>query len=358
MLWSQTPQIFINFLSFATVITIANWTLLLVGAAIVFFIQSDHKQPRTLRGFIRYCFPSEIVRTATCRSDAVLWVLNWLVGPFLITPFIVGSILCSTFAYSALTKAFGPHPQVAETTAVWVLVAIVVLIATDFATFYTHYLDHKIAALWEFHKVHHSAQFLTPITNKRNHPISKIFEDSGVVLVTGVVLGAFSYVLSMPIYENTVIGVDAYFVLNTLSFFHVRHSHIRLTYGRLEAVLMSPAQHQLHHSSEEPHLDKNFGLFLSVWDRWFGTLVSCRPDDTFRLGLTGDENRFYGSALRLYFVPLINVVKMALTGIRGLRTARQPEDLAPAHLDGRLAPLSASGPVAAGAVVAAAPGHG
>ena len=39
------------------------------------------------------------------------------------------------------------------------------------AIFVAHYLQHRVPVFWEFHKVHHSAQVLTPITLYRMHPI-------------------------------------------------------------------------------------------------------------------------------------------------------------------------------------------
>ena len=43
-----------------------------------------------------------------------------------------------------------------------------------------------------------------------------------------------------------------------------------LSYGpRLEHLLISPAQHQIHHSTDEAHYNKNFGSCLAIWD-YFG----------------------------------------------------------------------------------------
>jgi sterol desaturase/sphingolipid hydroxylase (fatty acid hydroxylase superfamily) len=292
-----------------------NWLLIGVGAAFVFFVRKDSDLPQTFSGFLRYCLPPDIIKARSCRVDAVCWVLNLLLGPFLIAPMILGGIFCATLSYGALTHLFGVHAQLPGSMPEWVLVAVAVTIMADFATFYTHYLDHKIAVLWEFHKVHHSAEFLTPITNKRFHPVEKIFDDSGVALAVGGLLGVFSYIFSMPLYENTIIGVDAYFLLNTLSFFHLRHSHINLSYGRFEKWLLSPAQHQLHHSREERHLDKNIGLFFSVWDRWFGTFAYSEPRGSFQLGLSSHEIVTYRSVFQIFTTPFINVGKMTLRNL-------------------------------------------
>ena len=63
-----------------------------------------------------------------------------------------------------------------------------------------------------------------------------------------------------------VLGVNAVaFVLN-LAGSNLRHSHLWISFGPLEWLLMSPAQHQLHHSLETSGHGVNYGSFLSLWD--------------------------------------------------------------------------------------------
>jgi len=37
-------------------------------------------------------------------------------------------------------------------------------------------------------------------------------------------------------------------------------------------VLQSPAHHQIHHSTDPAHFNRNLGSFLAIWDWMFGTL--------------------------------------------------------------------------------------
>jgi sterol desaturase/sphingolipid hydroxylase (fatty acid hydroxylase superfamily) len=295
---------------------VLGWVMIVIGAALNFVVRTDHGKPKTLRGFLEYLLPPELVKVRSCRVDAFYYVINRLGFQSLAAPIIFGNIVGSTLTYQALTSAFGPHPQRPASLPIWIGVAIIVTIGIDFATFYTHYLDHKIAVMWEFHKVHHSPEFLTPITNRRFHPIQELFDNTGEVLFGGVLIGVFSYAFSMPIFTDTVIGVDAYYLLNVMSFHHLRHSHVNLSYGPLEAWILSPAQHQLHHSQEGRHWDKNFGLFLAVWDRMFGTLLYAEPLGSFRLGLPEADSHGYDSVWQMYTTPFINVWKMAQARIR------------------------------------------
>jgi sterol desaturase/sphingolipid hydroxylase (fatty acid hydroxylase superfamily) len=330
MIWPLMTNVLTHFVSFAFVVTMATWVSLLVGSVLTFIIRTDHGQPRTFRGFMAFFLPAEIIRRKSCRIDAVFWVFNRITTPLIMAPLLVGGAFCSALTYRALSSTLGVHPQHPQSWLVWTCVAVVVTLAADFATFYTHWLDHKITVMWEFHKVHHAADFLIPITNKRFHPVQQVFDNGGVAVITGVAMGAFAYFFSMPIYDNTVIGIDTYFLVNALSFYHLRHSHIPMAYGRLEKWLLSPAQHQLHHSREDRHWDKNFGLFLSVWDRMFGTLLYSEPPGSYQLGLPNNEGRAFQSVWQLYVTPFTNIWRL-----RNKQSAAQPR---PDAADGPVMP--------------------
>lgn len=56
----------------------------------------------------------------------------------------------------------------------WTVLALGTLLAAlvgDFAYYVTHRLHHEHPVLWPFHKLHHNAEYLTPLTAKRNHPV-------------------------------------------------------------------------------------------------------------------------------------------------------------------------------------------
>ena len=58
------------------------------------------------------------------------------------------------------------------------------------------------------------------------------------------------------------------FVLNAVAG-NLRHSHVWWSFGRLERVFMSPAQHQIHHAVGQDH--RNHGTWLAIWDQLGGT---------------------------------------------------------------------------------------
>ena len=72
----------------------------------------------------------------------------------------------------------------------------------------------------------------------------------------------------------------------------------------LSKVLISPAQHQIHHSSLPHHHDRNFGSMFAIWDGLFKTLYIPATRENVRFGLSHQEDRKYQSLARIYLVPL------------------------------------------------------
>ena len=55
---------------------------------------------------------------------------------------------------------------------------------------------------------------------------------------------------------------------------NLRHSHSWIPYPRwVEGLIISPAQHQLHHAITSDEQRSNYGSILAVWDRLFGSLL-------------------------------------------------------------------------------------
>jgi sterol desaturase/sphingolipid hydroxylase (fatty acid hydroxylase superfamily) len=57
----------------------------------------------------------------------------------------------------------------------------------------------------------------------------------------------------------------------------------------LEKILVSPAQHQLHHSINSKHFDCNFGAILSIWDTIGGSCLTSNKDQQIEFGLKGQS---------------------------------------------------------------------
>jgi sterol desaturase/sphingolipid hydroxylase (fatty acid hydroxylase superfamily) len=72
---------------------------------------------------------------------------------------------------------------------------------------------------------------------------------------------------------------------------HLRHSELPFyATGMLGKIIQAPAHHQVHHSTNPAHYDKNLGYCLSVWDWAFGTLYVPKPGEKFNYGLGHEDD--------------------------------------------------------------------
>ena len=136
----------------------------------------------------------------------------------------------------------------------------------DWMRFLVHVCMHRFSVLWRFHKVHHSATTLTPVTVHRTHPVESFINSSRAVLSLGLLSGIFVWLFGHGLQVLDILGVNALGFLLTLLGANLRHSHVPFHFGGAEHLLISPAQHQLHHSIAHSH--PNYGSFLAIWDRF------------------------------------------------------------------------------------------
>ena len=149
---------------------------------------------------------------------------------------------------------------------------VTLFVVDDYSRYWTHRALHRIPILWEFHKIHHSATTLTPLTVFRTHPVEAIIFSFRGALVQGTVVGIGFAMFGSNLNLLTILGANFLSVLFHALGSNLRHSHIPLRYPSwLERWLVSPAQHQLHHSVSEEHFDKNFGVAFACWDLIHGT---------------------------------------------------------------------------------------
>ena len=161
------------------------------------------------------------------------------------------------------------------------------LAAVDFGSFLSHWLLHRVPVLWAFHAVHHSAPEMTPFTATRVHPVETVLNRVFSTAFAGVVLGVWTAMVQPVLSVQTILGTHAAFLLFQFSFAAVRHSSIPISFGPLEHIFVSPRMHQLHHSNNPAHNDRNFGTMLSIWDAMFGRRLRTFPPDGVRFGVAG-----------------------------------------------------------------------
>ncbi len=187
-------------------------------------------------------------------------------------------------------------------------------IAFDFGQYVAHYLNHKIKLLWEFHKVHHSAEVLTPITAYRFHIIDILFTSSTIGVFTGLAKATSFITTTKELNYIDISGVQIGVILFYLMAYNLRHSHIWLTYPKiLSHIFISPAQHQIHHSTLPKHWDKNMGFALAIWDWIFGTLYVASNKEDLDFGINGSEEKEYNkNIIQCYWLPFSKIIKMLI----------------------------------------------
>lgn len=262
-------------------------------------------EPERPRSFWSFLFPASIYKHPAMLTDATYFFINQLCYAWLVLPFLLSSGVIAEWTAQTLFNGFGEAGWYLEQgPALDLCLTFFLIVATDLGIFLSHVLQHKVPLLWEFHKVHHSAEIMTPITVYRMHPIDDIFAVSVSGLLTGLVLGTFSYLFDNPLTVVTVLRLNLFVFGFYIIGYNLRHSHVWLDYGpRLKKVLVSPAQHQIHHSSDPRHFDKNFGFMFSFWDRMLGSLYVPETREQLTFGLGGSEHGDYRGLLRLYFLP-------------------------------------------------------
>lgn len=281
----------------------------------------------TWRAQVSKVFPKAVFGHPSAVLDYKFFVVNQFVMTYLrLGSFAVGLIglLYVTEGVSALMNAIG-GPRADAGAPPWWAVALFTLVFTiayDFARFYAHFLHHRFPLLWEFHKVHHSAEVLTPFSSFRAHPVDQFIEFLLRLIATSAVAGVFGYFYASGIEQLTILNYGAltfFFYLSS----HLRHSHVPMDFGGANHVLVSPLMHQLHHSAQHEHFDKNFGFIFSFWDKLAGTFYMPRKGETFTLGLPADAGR-YDTVLALFWHPFLYSARL----IKARRSASKPAQTA------------------------------
>ena len=247
---------------------------------------------------VRRVFDPRILFHRSSTIDVQLFFLNILVKGFLFFFVTISSIAMAKWV-ARLMHSFGivPIEGSVNSTFIMILYAVVSFIALDFSRFYQHYLFHKVPFLWQFHKVHHSAEVLTPMTLYRTHPIESIVASFRRIIVIGFVSGVFVFYTQSFIGGLAIMGVNAFdFIFNFFGS-NLRHSHVWLSFGPLNHIFISPAQHQIHHSRDWRHRDKNLGVALALWDKLFGTFYQIEKKEFIIFGLRGEVHENLGQAL-------------------------------------------------------------
>jgi|APLak6261675434_1056106.scaffolds.fasta_scaffold00417_7 sterol desaturase/sphingolipid hydroxylase (fatty acid hydroxylase superfamily) len=233
-----------------------------------------------------------------------------------------------------LSWALGRGP-LGDVERAWVIAAFSIgtFVVNDFFRYVAHWASHRVKPLWALHQVHHSAEVLTPFTLNRTHPLEGLMMRAVSTLALGLCGGVCAWLFRGRVSAWEIAGVDALAFTWTALGSNLRHSHVWLSFGRWERLFMSPAQHQVHHSVEARHHDKNFGEALGVWDWMFGTLhVTTAEREVKVFGLPEGERNHGATVGSLLVDPVL-----AMFGVERTEMDRSPPPLRTLRARGEVA---------------------
>ena len=137
--------------------------------------------------------------------------------------------------------------------------AILLLLGVDFVFYWVHRWGHAINIMWAAHSPHHSAEEMNFFVALRASVTQRLtsFLFFWVLVVVG-----FS-----PIAIYTTVGIHLF-----IAFLH-HTEFIPKLWRPIELIFTTPSHHRVHHGVNKQYLDKNFGEFLIIWDRVFGSFA-------------------------------------------------------------------------------------
>ena len=136
---------------------------------------------------------------------------------------------------------------------------LIVILASDFIAWASHWVRHRVPMFWEFHKIHHSQTQLNYFTSLRLHPGDQVIN----TLIRFLPFTLLGLEIGLPAFLvwSTILRIYEMFV----------HSNIKTNLGWLRYIIVTPQSHRIHHSEREEHVGMNLGNFFSIWDFLFRT---------------------------------------------------------------------------------------
>ena len=145
---------------------------LFIAAATIALRRRARGRRISVRLLCRAIFPRWLVRSASTRADLGFWLLNTMATGMMIGWAALSFPAVANWTGAALVACLGPQPAPwLAAPAVVAIQTLAMFLAYELAYWLDHYLSHEIPFLWEFHRVHHTAETLSPFTVFRVHPV-------------------------------------------------------------------------------------------------------------------------------------------------------------------------------------------
>jgi sterol desaturase/sphingolipid hydroxylase (fatty acid hydroxylase superfamily) len=312
------PEIFVSLKDLARLFTaqvlarseLFSWLWLTGSLIAIDLLYRLVDRPKS-ESFWSYSTPRRIYTHPSAILDLKFIVVQRLVIAFVIAPMLVSALALGKWGSTLLAAWLGPGPAWTAGPGGLALFGAISLVLFDVGHFISHYIQHKTPFFWEFHKIHHAAEVLTPVTAFRVHPVENILDSVIQGPLQALGLAIFYYLYGSEQSLMALVGLNVVFPLYYLVD-SLRHSHLWISFGpKLEHIFSSPAQHQIHHSRLPQHLDTNFSRYFSFLDWIAGTLYIPKKDEALDFGLSEGADRELGDVWSLYWVPMKRAFRQA-----------------------------------------------
>lgn len=259
---------YLNFLGAALVVAISIWSSQYLRRL---------RARQSLLTQIREFFSMSYWWNASTRVDYALIGINAAFRGFLAGPLALAVWWLTRFEIEALRFLTGSEGIGWGLSPIHLFVSALIAFVFDDGLRYLHHRAmHEISYLSRFHRTHHSASVLTPLTLLRVHPVEVVLAGFRNALSASVVTAVFVFCFNQPLTLWTFFGVNAFAWLFNFFGAQLRHSHIEISFGPLEKIFISPFMHQMHHRKERKLSRSNYGVSLAVWDWLADTLVTTK----------------------------------------------------------------------------------
>ena len=193
-----------------------------------------------------------------------------------------------------------------------VVLYVVAFVVFDLAAYLAHRISHSSNFLWQLHKAHYYSEQINYFAGARIHPLDSFFSFNFSVFFMAMAVGFLAPVDERIFSGSLGFAVDhwVYVAISVVPGYinRLNHSHFPIHFGRyLGKVLVSPANHAIHHSKLV--INKNFGQFFSLWDVIFGTYVEEENINKYlvhydNLGVEDMPDGTYNDVLEWVFLPV------------------------------------------------------
>jgi sterol desaturase/sphingolipid hydroxylase (fatty acid hydroxylase superfamily) len=263
------------FLSAGSIFSITSLACAFIAAVIFVVLQRRRKnRPIRIGTITRALFPKRITGSPSHSADIGYFFFGVFVFALILGFGVLSYQLLTNAVVDGLVAVFGAvKPTSLPDLVSRSVITVILFLAYELAYWIDHYLSHRVPILWEFHKVHHTATVLTPLTVFRVHPVDMLLHANITAVVLAIANGSANYLFGKTTYQYALTDSNVILVLFIHAYIHLQHTHLWISFrGVLGCILLSPAHHQVHHSRNPIHFNKNLGSCLAIWDWLFGTL--------------------------------------------------------------------------------------